>query len=182
MIVTQAKEISMELIEIGKTKLIFLLEQKDMEKYKINTREYSPSMKKGFLRLLSDAGAGDAFLSDVLVEIFETKDGGCEMFVTKISDQTESANLKDGFQKYIYSFSELCDLTAACKMLFDLNVSGGAAYADRDRHVFYLTLDREHKYLSEFNAKRCKGLAKEYLFEHCRLFCSDAVKKLSLLS
>lgn len=169
----------MELIEIGKTKLIFLLERKDMEKYEINIDEYSPSMKNGFLRLLSDNGVGKTFLSDVLVEIFETKDGGCEMFVTKITDQTDSLYIHDSLKKYIYSFSKLCDLAAACKMLMELNVSGGAAYEDRDRHIYYLALEKEHKYLTEFNAKRCKSNANEYLSEHCRLFCDNAVKTLS---
>ena len=172
----------MEIIEIGKTKLIFLLERKDMEKYKINTDEYSPSLKSGFLRLLSDVGVGDTFLSEVLVEIFETKDGGCEMFVTKLSDQAESSYIKDSLKKYIYSFTKLYELTSACKMLYDINVSGGEAYADRDRQVYYLILDNEHKYLAEFNGKRCKGLVKEYLLEHCRLFCENAVEKLSSLS
>ncbi len=171
----------MELIEIGKTKLIFLLERKDMEKYNINTNEYSQSLKHGFLRLLSDMGVGDAFLSDVLVEIFETKDGGCEMFVTKLSDQTDSTYIQDSFKKYIYSFSKLCDLLAACKMLMELNVSGGSAYVDKERNIFYLAIDKEYKHLTEFNASKCKPLAKEYLSEHCRHFCDNAIEKLSLL-
>ncbi len=172
----------MELIEIGKTKLIFLLEQKDMEKYEITIDEYSPTQKNGFLRLVSDTGVDTTFLSDVLVEIFEAKDGGCEMFVTKLSDKTDSAYIKVGCKKYIYSFLELYDLMAACRMLMGLNLSGGEAYVDRDRRVFYLALENEYKHLTEFGASKCKSIAWEYLCEHCSLFAKDAIEKLSCLT
>ena len=173
----------MEVIEIGKTQLIFVLDRGDMKKYRIDADCKTPILKDGFSRLVTDLGVGSQFLSGVLVQIFDSKNGGCEMFVTKIPDSTSlSVDGTPTDKKYIYIFSALDELLSACKMLSGANVQGGIAYADTDKKKYFLLLSKECQYMGEFGGLRCKESVWEYLSEHCSLICECAIETLSVLA
>ncbi len=172
----------MEVIEIGTTDLIFILDKNDMTKYSISIKNDTPQLKDGFSRLIADMGVGYEFLSGVLVQIFDSENGGCEMFVSKIPD---SSRYKDSDKlegkKHIYIFKSLGDLLSACRMLLHKSVEG-AAFCDRRRGCYFLILDEECRYLGEFNSEKCKDFVLEHLTEHCTLISRSAVAHLAPLA
>ncbi len=173
----------MDVIEIGPTQLVFVLDKGDMTKYSICANESSPFLREGFRRLVSDLGLNRNFSGGVLVQIFESKSGGCEMFVTKLPDSIGILNgTNETDRAYIYIFQSLTDLLSGCYMLACNGITGGYAYAEAKAKNYYLILDNECKYLGEFGATRCKNSAREYLQEHCTLISSRAIEQLSALA
>ncbi len=164
----------MEVIEINASKLVFLLDKCDKEKYHIT--EAAPSQKEGYLRLIRDSGLGTVFLSRVLVQIFELKNGGCEMFVTRLSDDGDNAFEK---KDHIYIFKGLGDMLSALIMLKSADLTGGCAYYDERENAYYLALEDECRYIGEFLGKKCRNAPAEYLAEHCTLISDSAIEKLS---
>ena len=172
----------MDVIEIGTAQLIFVLDRGDMIKYAIDSQGDSSRMRESFKRIISDLGISRSFSKDVLVQIFESKSGGCEMFVTKLPDGIGLVNVTDdGDRSYIYLFKSLSDLIAGCHMMKATDRRGGYVYAEIKNKYYYLILSEECRYLGEFGAVRCKESAKEYLQEHCTLICDNAIEHLSAL-
>lgn len=171
----------MEVIEIKSGKMIFLLDYEDREKYHL--LDSQPSMKEGYLRLIKDIGIDKSFLSDVLVQIFDSKNGGCEMFVTKMQDSSDSDKKRcKSNASYIYSFESFENMLHALNSLHETGQKGVSAYRDERNGRFFLSLNTECNYLSEFMAKRSKHIPPEYLSEHCSLICHDAVGTLSVFT
>ena len=168
----------MEVIEIKRGKMIFLLDREDALKYHITGTQ--PSMKEGYCRLITDTGMDPSFLSDVLIQIFDSKNGGCEMFVTKMQDSSDSDKKRcKSNASYIYSFESFENMLHALSSLHETGQKGVSAYRDERNGRFFLSLNTECNYLSEFMAKRSKHIPPEYLSEHCSLICHDAVGTLS---
>ena len=173
----------MEVIEISKRQLIFLLDRVEVFEYDLDKTHNSALMRSGFRRLITDLGFSGDFLSDVLVQIFDSKSGGCEMFVTKLE---ESGGLTDDkIQKSkmtVYMFSDVDILTATCKMLSKIHKGEALAYYDSQRKRYYLTLDEDCPYITEFSAVKCKDSVVPYLGEYCKLITDKAIEALSPLS
>ncbi len=167
----------MELIEIGSNQIIFLLDREDISKYAIDTKESGKTLREGFANIVRDSGIGDQFLAGVLVQIFESQNGGCEMFVTKLPDNTDQKN--DIHKKHVYMFDTIEPFLGTCKMLKDHNVAKANAYYDKSKKKYYLTLDEEHPYVSEFFGLPCKDDTLFYISEHCSLISNNAVADLS---
>ncbi|MBQ4066829.1 MAG: hypothetical protein IJD22_04190 [Clostridia bacterium] len=173
----------MEVIEIGKSQVILVLDRDDMLKYSISTEENSPLLRDGFCRMVNDLGMGSRFMNGVLVQIFDSKNGGCEMFVTKLADNIREFDGKpDIKRKYIYIFQKLDDMLSACRMLSESRINGGSAFKGVDKGPYYLLLDFEYPYLSEFGARYLRDTKEEFLAEHCSLISSSAVESLSALA
>lgn len=167
----------MELIEIGKTQLLILLDGEDKRKYSIMNEDSFSAMMDCYYRLILDGGADRSFLKGTSVQIFDSENGGLQMFVTKLAD----ARTAETDKIYIYIFSFLDELLSACRYLCEKSTAGGCAYYDSDRKKYYLTLEREYSQLCEFGALRCRDFTEEYLFEHCKRFSADAVSTLGKL-
>lgn len=113
------------------------------------------------------------------------------MFVTSISQNISfSENRNDYYlhtvSKYVYQFSSLEDLLAACRALNSGGVEeDGVAYADNEkRSRYFLELDDEAPNLCEFGASRFSerdGISC-YLSEHCRPICLSAIRTLGALA
>ena len=79
----------MELLLISESRLKIILSDADMEKYEItsDTMEGSDSETKRAIRCILDEAKRrigfDVCGGNIFVQIFPSKDGGCEMFVTK---------------------------------------------------------------------------------------------------
>ncbi|MBR6676550.1 MAG: adaptor protein MecA [Clostridia bacterium] len=172
----------MDVIEIGSAQLIFVLDKSDMIKYAIDSAGDSSRMRESFNKIISDLGISRNFSKDVLVQIFESKSGGCEMFVTKLPDSIGLINVADEKDSsYIYLFKSLSDLLECCNMLAARNVTGGHVYAETKSRYYYLMISDDYRYLGEFGAVRCKESVREYLQEHCTLISERAVEQLSAL-
>lgn len=170
----------MEIIKIEKSKLIFILSAEDTTKYELKADSSSLLLKESYSRIISDNDIEQSFLSGVLVELFESKDGGLEMFVTKLSDGDEAlypSGTDEG--RHIYIFRNLDDLTGACHMLKSANRTNVLIYESQGS--YYLSVPREEPYISEFGAKKCEELQKEYLSEHFNLMPDNTLFSLAQL-
>lgn len=162
----------MELILISNSKLKIMLDESDMKKYHIcNESDCADGMARKAIRsLLDEAKDQIGFNTDgeeIFVQLYASKKGGCELFVTKchphkleehqpdFSHQEAEAptNLpvkrraslpavKEKRGTYIaYSFGELSYIIKVCKILAAKGkFPGSQAYNDRNGR-FYLLLD-----------------------------------------
>ena len=75
------------------------------------------------------------------------------------------------------------NLLAACrKLMCGESVPESRLWADNERRAYYLELGEERGDMCEFGAVRLYGGAKYYLSEHCRLMCTDAVRRMGTLA
>jgi len=168
----------MEVIEIKDGNMVFLLDKGDTQKYHL--KSHHSSMKEGYFRLIEDSGLDRSFLSGVLVQIFDSKNGGCEMFVSKIQDGSDSARNADIERNgYIYTFKSFEHMLSAISFLSSQGVSEASAYHDAESSSYFLCLGSDCRYLSEFMAVKAKNIYSEYLSEYCSLICRDAITTLS---
>ena len=105
------------------------------------------------------------------------------MFVTKI-DENESLTVdkKQQTKMTIYMFSNVDSLAGACRMLSLIHTGHCFAYYDAHKKRYYLTMEDDCPYITEFSAIRCKDIAESYLMEYCKLITDNAIEKLSPLS
>ena len=204
----------MEFIIISESKLKIMLSQKDLDKYNIDGENFSicnDTQRHAFRHVLNDACKQSGFegnTSRLMVQMYPSKRGGCEIFVTKldIADQrtrSEQKKRKDT-QTIIcdpeesgvlcYSFSEFSHLNTVCKQLKQSLYCGTSkAYADRSG-AYYLILEpcdcqnaspKQYSALSfidEFAKRSDPGRAIAYIEEHGKVICrEDAVEKIGSL-
>jgi len=194
----------MEIIHISTKKIKISLTKNDLEKYSLDTDniDYSNTgTRKAFWSILDDAKRSsgfDAAKSRILIQIFTSPAGGCEMFVTSMnSDEDESVRcIKDPVtetSERTYSFSSLDDLICACKCLSELGcISGSSAYYCGER--YYLSLNCPDTYgehypigvsygdlLCEFG-EALGSSEKALIDEHAVCFCKeDAIRNLAAI-
>ena len=96
----------MEIILISESKLKIALREEDLASFEIRADELDYSnteTKRMFWDLLTRAKHKTGFDTDgqrVLVQLYPSKDGGCEMFVTKIGLLDEAKDEKGCSQAY----------------------------------------------------------------------------------
>lgn len=184
----------MDVIKIGKDNMIVILTKEDMTKYRI-----SPDMPAGFGRQALSALRQIAFGAQeesapshgdekLLVQVFPSKEGGCEMFVTRVSS-VSCTDLQNHYihtdSKEIYMFAEMAELLAACRSLAGAGYSAESrawAETDTENRRYFLELCDEYGHMCEFGARRLAEIAPYYINEHCSLICADAVTVLGALA
>ena len=187
----------MELILISESKLKIMLSADDMKLYDITceTIDYDDSLsRRAFWDILSEARdrtGFDASGDKVYVQVYPSKAGGCEMFVTKLPPGTEDeigtkseyrADTRKPVKKCIYRFESIGDLLLSCREMKNCGFSGkSAAYKDTPNNRFYLVTDSESPLVSEFFGKQCRINSIYYISEHCQLICENAVGVLGSL-
>ena len=184
----------MELIVISESKIKLMLTRDDMEHYRGSTRE----MLK---EIMDDARkkCGCAVMDGRLyVQMYPSKAGGCELFVTRLESRAQSRDTTIGtgedrvltdYRKYIfqergshiiYSFESMNYLLGPCARLAELGYSGSSmAYRDPSTRKFYLLLECETHIAAEYFGHLCPSRLYCYINEHCDLFCHEAVGKLA---
>ena len=197
----------MECIRISDSKIKLTLGPDEVEKYDFEPvkngeeRRANGSFLSGFRRILRDVRRDTGFDAGgkrVLVRYFYGKDGGCEMYITKLRDVSRGEGVKnlngaylwggstslprdEQSEKLVFRFSDLSSLVRCCRILRRLGFSGASeAYADRPRSVFYLALPCEHPAVPEFGVPCRKG-SYYFVLEHFERFSSDAVERLGRL-
>ncbi len=198
----------MELILISASKLKVMLSPEDMRRYDISCDTIdkdSAVSRRAFWNILDEAKQQTGFDpagSKIFVQMYPSRSGGCELFVTRLSGEknssmpgrTESAVLAESVmsppakrnpllgneEQSIYVFTSLSDLLSGCRRLSEQKSPPAArAYADEERTHYYLVLSADTPVLSEYNGERCRPRKFAYIEEHCRLFCKDAVNLLA---
>jgi len=190
----------MELILISQNKLKIMMTSQDVEIYELNisgpVREDLRS-RRAFRNILAEAKQRtgfDALGERIYVQLYPSKCGGCEMFVTKLGiprnkGEQESTRKEPSFceirrfpgESY-YRFERLSDLLATCESLLASDYSGiSLAYSAEENNCFFLMIEAESPEAAEFNGRLCKAHIADYITEHCRCICRDAVNILGTL-
>ncbi len=193
----------MELIRISQTKLKIMLSAEDVQRFEFTTDEGKSVPDGAALRnILKEARSRcgfDAVGDRVFVQYYPDALGGCEMFVTKLSDENtekkreetsdrkSSKGARKGESRYdsgyiIYSFGSMGHLLLTCKALSAAGYNEESfAYRIEDKCRYYLVLVRETYHAAENNGVRCDSSFYYVLEEHGEMFCDGAVDKIGNL-
>ena len=197
-----------ELIKISPTKLKVMLSAADVRKYHLAEADGcnisgSASLRSILLEVKERCGF-DAVGERVFVQYYEGVDGGCEMFITKLSGDSHSGNAdreENGkaerknplterrfSERYdsgyiVYSFVAMDGMLSTCRCLAASGYTGESrAYMIKDKCRYYLVLDRETCFAAENNGIKCTSSYYYVLTEHGHLICADAVGRLAGLA
>ncbi|MBE6670590.1 MAG: adaptor protein MecA [Ruminococcaceae bacterium] len=125
----------MELILISESKLKIMLTADDMENYSISNEYLSYEKKETrrvFEKLLDEAREKTGFNSTsdrIFIQVYPSKNGGCEVYVTLNCDEKEndgkidkrtkdkSPNVRNKRENCLYSFENIDDAISACCIL-----------------------------------------------------------------
>lgn len=200
MIVSEGGE-AMEWIRISENKIKVMLTAEDAARYAL-----SPTCKEqksgldgqSFRAILSDvreAADFDASEDKVYVQLYPSKEGGFELFITKMGvTLTENERSRPTYpyvpREIALSFDTLPALIALCHRLQAGGFSGkSAAYLDEASRYWLLLRERSGSALvggcpfaAEYGRIEEADTAKILLDEHARCICErQAVKKLGAL-
>ncbi len=183
----------MELIIIDRNTVKVTLSKKDVKKYGIDEDGYPEEVSHDAIdSIFSDAGLEKDESADYYVECYFSKDGGCELFITKVTygdvkdaelSRTKSKNSNDDCKhRTVYRFEQLEDVLGACKEISKKQSSYSYLYHEHHRGRYYLITENEEYHAEEFGATKCRNETEYYIKEHCTLVCKDAVDRLKGLS
>ena len=165
----------MEFILINENKIKVMLSASDLEDFEIETKDLdyaNTDTKRMFWDVLSRAKHSTGFDTDgqrVLVQLYPSRHGGCEMFVTKIgqlstanscyeNDSTkepiisEKITVKSKGEKnraskkplLAYGFEKLELLLSVCRSLRELGYNGeSSAYVGENEHFYLFITEAE---------------------------------------
>ena len=196
----------MELIVIDEQRMKIMLTAEDVAEYKIDilTLDAEDEKTKRILydildRATSKAGAERA-RDQAFVQIFPSKDGGCEMYVTKYSQLSDdragevkavpiptrgrTSRVK---KRLVYKFSSLGDLLLASRALVARGYRDNSdAYIQKSKESIYLVIYESDEVdvtvTLEYADPVFFGGVNAYICEHCTAICEgDAVGRLAAL-
>ena len=203
----------MEFILISDSKLKVMLTKSDLDEFDICAEDLDYSnteTKRMFWDIIGRAKKSVGFNCDgmqVLVQLYTSRDGGCEMFVSKLGASCraqEDGELPEMRYKPLYKqeratyrtgafgFDSLEWLISVCKRLCSIGYSGeSSAYLGDDRRFYlflngldaagYLRVD-EYSFISEYGSSENTEATIGYLYEHGKLLREkDAVEILAAL-
>ncbi len=196
----------MEWIQISTNKLKIMLTAEDTRHYELDCEgsDYADVMTRAAFRdILRDVrkkSGFDASEDKVYIQMYPSKEGGCELFVTKIgllvtNSLHEELPRKAGIaplpplteeMEACYIFDSLQTLLSLCRVLRDKEVAQSSAFRD-ERGRWWLSLttrsDPPHiqlPFLKEYGREVAREDARRYLGEHASVICERAVEKLSI--
>ena len=195
----------MEFLLIGDSKIKIVLNKEEAEKYRLDNASpdvSGPSARRIFWRILEQARlkvgfdpAGDK----VLIQLYPLKNGGCEMFVTKLGILSESSarlvSKSDRIamlskKRSLYSFDNLEDVIAAARAVLSRSSEispKSDVYTDGER--YFLSIDEygkggeavEFPCILEFGTAVTAELS-TYISEHAdRLTDGDGIMRFASL-
>ena len=180
----------MDYIRIAPDRLKITVSMEELAEYSLSCEDIDSSEKwarSNFKTMLNDIGKlcgidWDWSGGRLFVQVFASKKGGCEMFVTHLEEDCLSVAVgaSTARMKYIYCFDSLSKLLKVCRAAHSANYAAdGSAYVDEDGDRWFLSLDREFMPACEFGGVLCRREAAGYISEHCRLVCDSAVSTFS---
>ena len=176
----------MELIQISENKLKIMLSETDMIKYSLDGEDADYSKdetRRAFRQMLSyvrQMSGFDTRGERIFVQMYPSRGGGCEVFVTKLGDRKgdffEMGTLSKTDVKRqtgnAYGFESLEGMLAVCRYLYSCRADcrhEGRAYRD-DRGNYYLALPShcEFAHCEEFSKRISPARLDAYITEHGR--------------
>ena len=183
----------METILIKTDRLKITLTESEMNEYGIDCdrMDYSTTETRSAIwKVLDDARRQtgfDAAKSNVLMEIFKSKGGGCEIFVSREKDKSRelpALRLSSGrTEHHACVFGSVEKLLDACAMLKEASEPCSALVSEENKCYLLLASGSNAEALSDYADKivPCDGRSLSYIKEHYRLISEDAVKDLAPL-
>lgn len=197
----------MEIIMISETKLKIMLDAEDLQSFSLTAEalDYkNTETKRMFWDVLNRAKQSIGFDTDghrVLVQLFPSRSGGCEMFVSKLGllcrseyeDQDDSLSAviaknprisqgeSKGTSVAAFGFDTMACLLAVCRRLEALSYDGiSDAYVGDDCRCYLFLSDLartpyvpldEYAFISEYGTPENATMLRHYVQEHARPIC-----------
>ena len=194
----------MDFIKISNNKLKIMLTREDAAHYALSpdTADHTDTKtRRAFRAILTDIKAKtdfDAAEDKVYIQIFPSREGGCELFVTKMGIDSAKKPPKDKGEQtqkrartLMFYFDDLAGLVAACRQLAARHFTGESHVWLDDLQRYWLQITDEgdplaarhdHAGLLEYGYLACRDNAALMLSEHGKLLVSaDAVSIFSKL-
>lgn len=195
----------MEFLLIGDSKIKIVLDREETEKYHLDSSSpdvSGPNARRILWHILEQAKSQVGFDpagDKVLIQLYPLKNGGCEMFVTKLGILSESSarlvSKSDRIamvskKRSLYSFDSIDDLIAAARAVSfcsDGTPSASDVYTDGRR--YFLSIDEygkggepvEFPCILEFGTAVTAELS-IYISEHADLLTDgDGIERFALL-
>ncbi len=186
----------MDVLLINDTKLKIMLTHKDCKGYGLDpgSVEYDdPNCRKIFWEILDDAKKKcgfDVSHDKVLIQLYPSKDGSCEVFVTKLGAISQSVykSLEKSdkvallsTKRVLYKFSELNNLILAVKAISPINEDAVSEVYYAEDGFYYLYVSErggndspvgKYARLCEFGDAVSIGLV-TYLKEHAKCLSDE---------
>lgn len=187
----------MEHILISPGKLKLMLTKSDLDKYNLDTASLEGEhthTRRAFRALLSDVKrvAGfDASSDKVFIQLYPSRDGGAEIYITRLISPNDSSEKTVKHIAEIYRFSSLGDLLSACSHAYTTpKPSKSSAWQCDDGSYYLITSDNFNTPLERFEASmRIYGHtvnakeAEAYVLEHSNcLIAENAICALARLA
>ena len=178
----------MELIRISNGKIKIALSRAELEAYSLSAQSLdidgvtAGAVFKELLVRAKESTGFDVEEDKVFVQIYTAKDGGCEIFVTRI--EPENRKKRQKAQKQTFRLETLQHLLSACKRLKSIGYRGRSdAYAFGDGYILTLYCPNvtHNACLCDFGEKT-DGYTEGFVSERMKLIRKgDAVKILAEL-
>lgn len=186
----------MEYIMISDSKLKVMMDKYDFDLLNISAEELdytNPEAKSAFEGIFEHAKEELGFDTSghrILLQLFPSKDGGCELFITKLGklSQSDSEHTKSSISKpkqKAYSFDSLSNLLSVCNHLHKKSkFSESSAFFDANgRWYLFLSctnefdeeefnLMNEFTFISEYGHRENPDTLSWYLGEYGKEICA----------
>ena len=194
--------VGMEVLRIGDNKLKVTLTGDDMAQYRLqcDTMDYDTTeTRRAFWQILDEAKhktGFDAGSGKIFVQVYASRDGGCEMFVTRVGEEAEDMGCSQATRREgIYVFTKLTYLLDVCGALAELgyNAPSSAYLAGGEYYLLIRERDcagglgsraiSEYGFIEEYGTRLFGGVRLAYLREHgSPIVEGDAVEQLAALA
>jgi len=175
----------MEIIKINCEKVKISLSNDDMEHLQINCDMLDGCDKRGrqaFNKILDEAKDKYGFYTTgkrIFVQLFPSKDGGCDIFITRLNDSFDKKYTVNKRKNTCYLFESINELILFCKTVKRQNYDQSSSlYIDENKRKYYICLQKDFTFAEEYYGKKCSANSDAYIREHCRLVTDNAVDRL----
>ena len=204
----------MELIRISDHKLKIMLTPSDMQHFELNAATFGEDraeMHRTFRLLLEEIRKQtdfDAEENRISVQYFPSREGGCEMFISRLGAAEDRPGLpaarksarqlrtavSAGYtRECVYRFPRIEELLAVCKRLDTLGYTGDSSAMRDTQGAYYLfltvcapspfSIPDELAFLTEYGSIESCSIQKTHLCEHGHgIVLGDAVHRLAELA
>ena len=199
----------MELIVINENKLKITLSPCDMKEYALDcsTIDYdNTETRKAFWNILDDVKhktGFDAARQKIFIQLYPSKEVGCEMYVTKLGCSERSEEKPDGElhrlhplhrRRAAYSFNSIDKLISVCRRLSEIGFSekSSAWHSISNSGKYFLIIEEpeenaylplsECSFICEYGKSESLKHTLLFLHEHADCICGEgAVETLAAL-
>lgn len=188
----------MEWIRISQNKLKLMLTAEDVRRYALTTdaEQYETMPDKSIFRAILTDVRGmcgfDATEDKVYIQMYPSKEGGCELFVTRmglltVKDAGPCLPVRHRAEPAAFCFDKTEDLLSVCRILRSRRFRGrSAAWRDEQGRLWLLLADGGGRvaldFIGEYGRRRPAADVLPFLPEHGRAICREgAVETLAAI-